>query len=87
MQGYEKSSAPRCTTPETGSGRINAPHGTELVSNTAKGIKNAAGMGMGDSAACFKCSAPQRYAEFPELQILPSVFCCILSWSAYVIHI
>lgn len=54
MQEYEKSSAPRCLPPVTGSGRINAPHGTELVSNTAKGIKNAAGMDMGDSVACNK---------------------------------
>ena len=26
----KKSSAPRCVTPNKGSGRINAPHGTEL---------------------------------------------------------
>lgn len=36
----EKSSAPRCRTPDSGSGRINAPHGTELIS-LIEGIKNA----------------------------------------------
>ena len=33
MGRNKKSSAPRCRTPETGSGRINAPHGTELYDN------------------------------------------------------
>lgn len=38
----KKSSAPRCRTPESGSGSIKTPHGTELIRySKPQGIKNA----------------------------------------------
>ena len=42
-EGNKKSSAPRCSPPDTGSGSIKTPHGTELynIIANASDIKNA----------------------------------------------
>ena len=58
----KESSAPRCLPPETGCGRINAPHGTELYQNHFReftkmmqlGIKNANSKKLANHIACFK---------------------------------
>lgn len=54
----QKSSAPRCFPPDVGSGRINAPHGTELYRNR-NGTKNANGK-LANLVAYIKWKAVQR---------------------------
>ena len=58
----QKSSAPRCQAPETGCGRINAPHGTELyIDRWAQKMPTAM---LANLVACFKCLTLQRWGFF-----------------------
>gem|GEM_PF-1039981 len=58
----QKSSAPRCQAPETGCGRINAPHGTELyIDRWAQKMPTAM---LANLVACFKCLTLQIWRIF-----------------------
>ena len=58
----QKSSAPRCQAPETGCGRINAPHGTELyIDRWAQKMPTAM---LANLVACFKCLTLQIWGFF-----------------------
>ena len=73
MGRNKKSSAPRCRTPETGSGRINAPHGTELYDKPWTQKMPAAKL-LASLLAFLKCSALQRWGLFFNPQTLDEIF-------------
>ena len=74
MGRNKKSSAPRCRTPETGSGRINAPHGTELYVYGKPWTQKMPTVKSAVFSACFKCTTLQRWGLFFNPQTLDDFF-------------
>ena len=74
MGRNKKSSAPRCRTPETGSGRINAPHGTELYVYGKPWTQKMPTVKSAVLSACFKCTTLQRWGLFFNPQTLNDIF-------------